>query len=132
MGEGGCGDWSASMAVAVKDMGCVAVRRYGSHSLEVFYRPSTVAPIALLTAVELLNVSDCERVALASWATDWQTILCDRAVAIKHMVGLTTQAQGTRKRHFLSQRHAFERRRSGRNLRTRPAGVARDAGRHGP
>ena len=106
-GRGRVRDWSAPMAVAVKDMGCVAVRRYGSHSLEVFYRPSAVAPMALLTAVELLNVSDCERVALASWATDWQTILCDRAVAIKHMVGLTTQAQSPRKREFLSQRHAL-------------------------
>ena len=100
--------WSASADVAVKDMGCVALRRRGSRALELFYRPSAVSPMALLTAVELLNVSDCERVALASWTTGWQTSLFgDRAVAIKHLIGLTTQAQAPRKREFLSQRHAL-------------------------
>lgn len=107
-GRGQVRHWSASADVAVKDMGCVALRRRGSHALELFYRPSAVSPMALLTAVELLNVSDCERVALASWTTGWQTSLFgDRAVAIRHMIGLTTQAQAPRKREFLSQRHAL-------------------------
>jgi hypothetical protein len=105
--QGQVRDCSAPADIAVKDMGCVALRRHGSGSLEVLYRPSAVAPMALLKAVELLDASGCERVALTSWATDRQTtVIRSPAGAIEHMVGRATEAQSARERHFLFQRLA--------------------------
>ena len=107
-GRGRVRHGSASADIAVEDKGCVALRRRGDRAVEIRYRPSTVKPRALLRTVQLLGGSgDREHHILQAWDTDWQTALVgNRAAAIEHLMGLTTDAQSTRKRDFLSQRHA--------------------------
>lgn len=107
-GRGQVRDWPASTDVAVKDMGCVAFRRYGCRSLEVLYSPSALTPMALLTAVDLLNGADLERITLASWTNDWQKCRFDNsAAAIKHLFAEPTKPEAARTRDFLSQRYAL-------------------------
>jgi hypothetical protein len=98
---------SESADAAVKDKGFVAVRRHGSRSVEIRWRPSAVKPRALQKAIELLSNNDWERFVLTSWTTGWQTSLVGTLpAAIQHLIGLTTAAQSTRERDFRAHRYA--------------------------
>ena len=107
-GRGRVRNGSAWADIAIEDKGCVALRSHGDRAIEIRYRPGAVKPRALLRTVQLLDgTRKWDRHVLMAWIEDWQTTLIgSRTAAIEHLMGLVTDTQSTRKRDFLSQRHA--------------------------
>jgi len=94
--------------LAVKDMGCVALRPYGSRALEIRCRPDRIRPKALLKAVDLLERKAWDHHVLSSWVDgQWHSkIIGNYLAAIERLTEMAGQVQSKRRRDFLSRRLA--------------------------
>jgi hypothetical protein len=92
----------------VRHKGFVALRSCGNRAVEIRYRPSLVKPGALLKTVQLLEARAEDRHVVLAWTDGWKTALVGKLpAAIAYLTVQAADAQSTRKRDFLSQRHVL-------------------------